>query len=1006
MAWQLIYTSAPRLLEAGRSGFGTVARHRQISPLLVSAIERASQFARLPGLGSARVIYCHRIVAVSGGRFHVLSCIRDSGADYTGRTNHLAHHVIAESREVAALGSRGASPADVLLGMRWLSAWDEAPRFLEVADEIALAHFPPAGGDAWGETTGDARHAWLLVSGEASRGAFLLFNPGTDLRALFAESLRLAPDRLWQIPFSTALQPSDETSDFRWIGIEAESALVAQIESSSRPVLNLARPETLPAPEVPANAAIATLPRPSALAAGATASPPIERSARPQPRPSLSKNVPLSTAGKKSGARKWMIVGGAIATAGVIGLAVIHPRMAAQDALGKQRADLRQRIVACHVFTGETTDAFAGITAEQLSPADAVLAEIEKALEAVKSARFDRMHAAKTGDELSQIASASGLHLPVEMRDFADRVRRFESLHSALAAAKSPTAPERAAYDAVQKQSDAIESLAKDPQTTAVFSPALEELRLERERAEAKTLLALMHPRGSKNETAPPAETALVETRLARKKPADAAAAKDFAEAEKLMAAWKAVPSTASGSLAETKRNARGVWPPWLIREVNTALAKARGDKATAPEPAAVSENSPALPLYFFNGLAALNVARFPELEKSRAYEMRPSPGAPPVPLFDPVKQGKLRRQISEPVLFSVDEAARKITTEHAAESIPRPFIFIAKGEDGADTMQLWVVNDSDKPLLPKVSGGLSRSGTTLTLAPSRLGLAGLPKSRLTLRMPPTAALAGVKAEPLVVKDWTVDLTALQDEIARSQKEAERQIAALEMSVVPPKTDELQTRLSASKKVIADAVKKETDDWAKVERARVERKESDEKKREPLWRDIETKRIQRIEQAEKDFGEGGAALIKQAGGCIKALCQSGTFQGHDALFSAGAELCLLDAKADAKTLAAALGKAQREATQASRNLFTSEDKGRYLTPLREILAILTLFSPETPELKAERAAGKTQLVAKREELRRIAAHPLLSAAVPPGVYRLSVMADGVEIPWVEIEIAH
>jgi hypothetical protein len=48
MAWQLIYTSAPRLLEAGRSGFGTVARHRQIGPLLVSACERASQFARLP----------------------------------------------------------------------------------------------------------------------------------------------------------------------------------------------------------------------------------------------------------------------------------------------------------------------------------------------------------------------------------------------------------------------------------------------------------------------------------------------------------------------------------------------------------------------------------------------------------------------------------------------------------------------------------------------------------------------------------------------------------------------------------------------------------------------------------------------------------------------------------------------------------------------------------------------------------------------------------------------
>ena len=95
MAWQLIYTSAPRSLEAGRSGFGTVARHRAISPLLVSAIERASQFSRLPGLDAGRVIFCHRIIALAGTRFHVLSSIRDAGADYTGRTNHIAHHVIA-----------------------------------------------------------------------------------------------------------------------------------------------------------------------------------------------------------------------------------------------------------------------------------------------------------------------------------------------------------------------------------------------------------------------------------------------------------------------------------------------------------------------------------------------------------------------------------------------------------------------------------------------------------------------------------------------------------------------------------------------------------------------------------------------------------------------------------------------------------------------------------------------------------------------------------------------
>ena len=89
MAWQLIYTSAPRLLEAGRSGFGTVARHRAIHPLLVTTLERDSQFDRAAAAG--RVIFAHRILTAAGARCHVLTCIRDAGADYTGRTNHIAH---------------------------------------------------------------------------------------------------------------------------------------------------------------------------------------------------------------------------------------------------------------------------------------------------------------------------------------------------------------------------------------------------------------------------------------------------------------------------------------------------------------------------------------------------------------------------------------------------------------------------------------------------------------------------------------------------------------------------------------------------------------------------------------------------------------------------------------------------------------------------------------------------------------------------------------------------
>lgn len=263
MAWQLIYTSAPRLLEAGRSGFGSVARHRAIPPLLVAALERISQFSRLPGLDAERVIYAYRVIAAGGGRFHVLSCIRDAGADYTGRTNHVAHHLIAEPREIAALGANGASPADVLLAVPWCEAWNDSPRWLEPMEEFPLSSVvsqTTADHAWWASVTGDATHAWLLARGEASRSANLLTPPGCDLRPLFAESLRLTPERLWQMPFTTALQPSDDPADFRWLGLEAGCQDVVALPAQ-RPTLDLSAPGTLPVPDVPA------VPAPSPVAA-------------------------------------------------------------------------------------------------------------------------------------------------------------------------------------------------------------------------------------------------------------------------------------------------------------------------------------------------------------------------------------------------------------------------------------------------------------------------------------------------------------------------------------------------------------------------------------------------------------------------------------------------------------------------------------------------------------------------------------------------------------------
>jgi len=251
MAWQLIYTSAPRLLEAGRTGFGTVARHRAVSGMLASSIERFSQFARLPGHDPRRVVYTHRLLTVAGGNYHVFSCLQDAGSDYTGRTNHLAQHVIAEAREVRVLLASGLTPADVLLAIPWRSGWTDAPRFLDPGEEIDLTRFQPATSNAWAACTGNKAYSRLLCGPQAGKGCYLIPPAGVSILELFRESLLETPQNGWQTSFTTSLEPNDDVGDFRWIGLPSTSPLRSQAEVSNRLLLDLNQPGKLPDPPEP-----------------------------------------------------------------------------------------------------------------------------------------------------------------------------------------------------------------------------------------------------------------------------------------------------------------------------------------------------------------------------------------------------------------------------------------------------------------------------------------------------------------------------------------------------------------------------------------------------------------------------------------------------------------------------------------------------------------------------------------------------------------------------------
>ena len=959
MAWQLIYTSAPRLLEAGRSGFGTVARHRQISPLLVSAIERASQFARQPGLDAGRVIYCHRIVAVAGGRFHVLSCIRDAGADYTGRTNHIAHHLIAEQREVAALGAGGASPADVLLAMSWIGAWDDAPRFLDAADEIALANFPVHPVGAWDQTTVDARNAWLLAAGEASRGAYLVHRPGTDLRAFFAESLRLAPDRLWQIPFTTALQPSDETSDFRWIGVAVDSTLRAQAESSGRPVLDLTRPSTLPPPEVPANALTIGIPRPTAVSAGAVAIAPQPRGAVvarvSQP---VRKTTPTPALPKRSN-RRWVVAGaaGLLLIAG--GLGVVLPRMAESRNTRARQEALRKKVADWRVFSPQTADSFLNVIPEKISSADQLLDEVGKAVATVKAANFDKMRDIKTGDEFKQMAAAFSIEAPADFTAFADGIHTLRSLHAEIEKARATL--EQAGFEACRKQRDALEAFAKVRQDQSAFSKAIDELRTSLDRAEVDALLACLHPARSPAENLPPTVSSQwLKQRLdATKAPANPYAKGVADSARGLLDAWdfvEAAPTDrVSDALKDRLAKSRQAWPKWLVQKAEKKLDQARGsapaDVSAHVEPRKVSTT----PIYFVLGRASLENFVVPELRAGLSFRLVPKPGATPVELTERNRDGALRRTKVGDKDFQVDLTTQRILVQPALNDVPEPFALIAHDGAGHDEAQLWIVGAGRDPVFPKHKSGLRRTGDRIEIEPDAVPIDGLPKSALWLRIPVEPP------EQLPVSAWTVDLADVRRKVEDARKKWD---AAVNAGADASKSAEAEFNALAEK---IEKIIRIDDPVSKQERA--------------------------------DLAPKDAPPRVRCGGYAMAVARAPKYPGFDDLFIAGKALRDLDAKASAAKVSETI-RPIGSAIQKIRSQFKNDNERSQYSPRIDALdKMLRAIQPESAQIKAQREKSAADLKA------RLAEKPaILSDRVPPGVYELGTKVDGTDIVLMQFEV--
>jgi hypothetical protein len=251
MPWQLIYTSAPRGLLSGQSGFCTVARSADLREALVQRLEQISSYhyLRVSEAATAKSnpsIAAYRLLDLRGAKYHVLTRIQPCGLDFTARTNHLAHHLIFQADELGNLPS----PAAILRHWSgWQSLWQGEPRLLEAPGVSSFASsaksFLPA--VTWARLAGDAGRAAGLLESECVRGCYLVCPPGSEEQVLdmYCETLQLLnfngqfPLRPWRHTFTSFLQAEDNPNDFHWRACQENTPAYQLVVTHSAPLLPL-----------------------------------------------------------------------------------------------------------------------------------------------------------------------------------------------------------------------------------------------------------------------------------------------------------------------------------------------------------------------------------------------------------------------------------------------------------------------------------------------------------------------------------------------------------------------------------------------------------------------------------------------------------------------------------------------------------------------------------------------------------------------------------------------
>ena len=212
--FELVYTSLPQGLLAGRSGFTTAALTGGFPGNLISPIENLSGYKTLfpPGHPDEKcnpVNYSCQHYRFGATLYIVLSRISFYGLSYTGRSNILAHHLLFTADELLQIPG---GPLAVLLAQENFPPWSGNPGMLpqKSLKNIKRKELPQSG-EGWKKWAGDERWAdyvaELFRNGQEKKLA-LAFDPkrisGGDILELYAEiSAKLTPEEQLNFTFNT-----------------------------------------------------------------------------------------------------------------------------------------------------------------------------------------------------------------------------------------------------------------------------------------------------------------------------------------------------------------------------------------------------------------------------------------------------------------------------------------------------------------------------------------------------------------------------------------------------------------------------------------------------------------------------------------------------------------------------------------------------------------------------------------------------------------------------------